>query len=96
MSVIGASSEAEIWNRAIRPDIGDLSAEAARDLLRLTIADTDRERIRNLSEKAHSGKLSQEESMELEGYLNVGSTLEFLKAKARLSLKEAQDGGHAH
>jgi hypothetical protein len=87
MGAIAASTEAEIWNRTIRPDLGDLSAEAARELLRLALSEDDNIRVRELSEKANGGELAAEEAQELEHYLNVGRTLEFLKAKARLSLQ---------
>ena len=39
--------------------------------------------------KANAGTLTADEDRELEQYLNVGRTLEFLKAKARLSLRDA-------
>ena len=81
-----AATEAEIWSRTIRPGVGDLSPEAAREWLRLRICDADAERVRELSEKAHVGQLTATEERELDNYLNVGRTLEFLKAKARLSL----------
>jgi hypothetical protein len=80
-------TEADIWSRTIRPGIGDLSPEAAREWLRLRISDVDAERVRELSQKANAGQLNAAEERELENYLNVGRTLEFLKAKARLSLR---------
>ena len=83
-----SGSEAEIWNRAIRPDIGDLTDSGARDLLRLSLASDDRERVSELSRKANAGALSSEETQELDYYLSVGRALEFIKAKARLSLRE--------
>ena len=49
-----SATEAEIWNRAIRPEIGDLSPAAARELLRLHMADDDAERVRELSGKANA------------------------------------------
>jgi hypothetical protein len=42
-----------------------------------------------LSSKANAGTLTAGEDRELEQYLNVGRALEFLKAKARLSLRDA-------
>lgn len=86
MSGAAATTETEIWSRAIRPDIGDLSSEGARELLRLRLAEVDTERVSELSRRANTGSLSPGEDRELEYYLNVGRTLEFLKAKARLSL----------
>lgn len=82
-------TEVEIWSRAIQPETGDLSAAAARELLRLRLADADHERVRALSSRANAVALSRDEAQELDNYLNVGRALEFLKAKARLPLREA-------
>jgi hypothetical protein len=87
MSAEASVTEAEIWSRTIRPGEGDLSPEAAREWLRLQLSGADVERVRELSSKANSGQLTGTEERELENYLNVGRTLEFLKAKARLSLR---------
>ena len=89
MSATVALTETEIWNRTIRPEVGDLSAEAARELLRLRLSDDDVARVRELSGKANTGALAAEEAQELDHYLNVGRALEFLKAMARLSLRES-------
>jgi hypothetical protein len=92
MTTDSSAIEAEIWNRTIRPGVGDLSPEAAREWLRLQLSDADAERVRELSRKANSGQLTAAEERELESYLNVGRTLEFLKAKARLSLRDNAAG----
>jgi len=84
-----AVTEVEIWSRAIQPESGSLSAAAARELMHLRLADADQARVRELSSKANAGSLTAEETQELDYYLNVGRALEFLKAKARLSLREA-------
>jgi hypothetical protein len=81
-------TEVEIWSRAIQPESGNLPAAAARELLRLRLADEDQRRVRELSSKANSGSLNGGETQELDYYLNVGRALEFLKAKARLSLRD--------
>lgn len=86
MSVKNPITETEIWSRIIRPEKGDLSADGARDWLKLQLSEKDRERVEELSAKANSGELTAPEDQELEHYLNVGRALEFLKAKARLSL----------
>jgi len=83
-----AATETEIWDRTIRPEVGDVSAEAGRELLRLRLCPDDVARVRRLSDKASEGVLSPEEAEELDHYLNVGRALEFLKAKARLSLRD--------
>lgn len=92
MSMDPSATEAEIWNRTIQPGVGDLSPQAAREWLRLQLSDSDIERVRELSHKANRGQLSSAEERELESYLNVGRTLEFLKAKARLSLRDHAAG----
>ena len=48
-----------------------------------------RQRVQELSAKANEGALSETETEELDNYLNVGRALEFIKAKARLSLDAA-------
>jgi hypothetical protein len=83
-----SATEAKIWSRTIRPEIGDLSPVAAREFLRWHLSDTDAECVRNLSGKANAGTLIAEEENELDFYLNVARALEFLKSKARLSLRE--------
>jgi hypothetical protein len=47
------------------------------------------ERVRELSQKAHDGVLTQDEERELDTYLTVGSVLEVLKAKAGLAIRRA-------
>jgi hypothetical protein len=86
------ATEAEIWSRTIRPEIGDLSPITAREFLRWHLSGADAERVRDLSDKANAGTLNAEEENELDFYLNVARALEFLKAKARLSL---QDQAHS-
>lgn len=89
MSTSPEITEADIWSRAIQPENGVLSPEAAREWLRLRLPKADLDRVRELSHKANVGALSPEEDHELQTYLNVGSVLEFLKAKARLSLSKS-------
>ena len=86
------ATEVEIWRRTIRPDFGDLAPEEARVVLRWALSPADRERVQELSGKASEGLLTEEESAEMDSYLTVGSALEFLKAKARLSLRRGNLG----
>ena len=87
MSIATRETEAEIWSRTIEPEQGNLSAEAAQALLALKLPPADVERVNLLSSRAASGALTPQETRELDNYLNVGRTLELLKAKARLSLR---------
>ena len=84
-----ASSEAAIVGRLIRPDRGDFSPEAARELLSLRFDGEDQERMRELSLKAQDGTLTASEQAEVENYRRVGYWLGILWSRARLSLKRA-------
>ena len=47
-------------------------------------------RADELAAKARTGGLASEEERELDDYVAIGGALEFLKSKARLSLKRAR------
>lgn len=91
MSVVMPNSEAAIWSRALHPEQGDLSPEAARSILRIQLSATDHSRVNELAAKATEGTLTEPEERELDSYRNVGRLLELMKSKARRSL--ARDGG---
>lgn len=82
-------TEAAIVGRLIKPDHGDFSPEAARELLSLRFGEDDQVRMRDLSRKAQDGDLSESEQAEVENYRRVGYWLGILWSKARLSLKNA-------
>src|SRR5437588_472003 len=86
MSIPVAESAADIWARAIKPENGDLTPEAARFFLRVGLSDVDTQRLKDLSAKAREGSLSSEEARELDRYLEFGWFFDYLKSKARLSL----------
>lgn len=65
----------------------------AREFLRWHLTEADPQRIGDLSGRANAGTLSAEEENELDFYLNVARALEFLKAKARLSLQGQTHSG---
>jgi hypothetical protein len=90
MSATSPITESEIWMRVIEAEKGDLSAEAAREWLRLRLSNADVERVRDLSQKADEGELTKQEERELDAFLHVGTVLELLQAKARLSLKKTK------
>ena len=89
MSTI-ADAESAILERAITADNESWSPEAARAILAFKLADADLRHADDLAAKARSGILTDEERQHLENYLHVGRIVEFMKAKALLSLK-AQD-----
>ena len=78
---------AAILNRLIEPETADLSAAAARWLLRLDFQETDHERMAVLSAKAQSGTLTTEERAELGEYLRIADLLAVLQSKTRRSLR---------
>jgi hypothetical protein len=84
-----SSNEAAIVGRLIKPDQGDFSPAAARELLSLRFGDDDQARMRELSLKAQEGTLTASEEAEVENYRRVGYWLGVLWSRARLSLKRA-------
>lgn len=89
MSVTAPNSEAAIWSRALHPEEGDLSPEAARSILGIHLSETDLTRLGELAEKSRNDALTPSEEQELESYRNVGRLLEVMKSKARRSLAGA-------
>src|SRR5271155_5368477 len=83
------ANEAAIVGRLIKPDRGDFSPDAARELLSLQFGPEDQTRMRELSLKAQDGTLTVVEQAEVENYRRVGYWLGVLWSKARLSLKRA-------
>lgn len=79
----------EILARTLRAKKADLSEDAARSLLALKLVESDRDRVHQLTTKARSGSLSDQERAELDEYEQVASLMELLQSKARLSLKRA-------
>jgi hypothetical protein len=82
-------NEAAIVGRLIKPDRGDFSPEAARELLGIQFDEVDQARMRELSQRAQAGTLSDAEQAEVECYRRVGYWLGILWSKACLSLKHA-------
>lgn len=81
------NSSSAIWQRTIETRTSRLDPAAARAFLRLKVSQTDLRRADELAAKARAGKLSAAEEHELEDYRTVGTALEFLKSKARLTLE---------
>ena len=72
------SIEAAIVGRLIKPDHGDFSPEAARELLSLRFDDEDQARMRELSRKAQQGTLTAADQTEVENDRRVGYWLGIL------------------
>ncbi len=87
MNTILADAENAILERAITADNESWSPEAARAILAFRLADADMRRADELAAKARGGAITDEDRQQLENYLRVGRLVEFMKAKALLSLK---------
>jgi hypothetical protein len=83
------SREAEILARAIQPEAGGLTKDAARCIMAIKLPDADRDRVNELAAKARAGARTDQERSELDDYERIASLLQLLQSKARLSLKQA-------
>ena len=87
--MIAENTASAIWQRTIESGPSSLDPAAARALLQLKFSRPDLQRADELAAKARADSLTAGEERELEDYRAVGTALEFLKSKARLSLKRA-------
>ncbi|HEV7406038.1 MAG TPA: hypothetical protein VGO11_24040 [Chthoniobacteraceae bacterium] len=87
MSTTTDSRETAIWRRVIRPETAGWTRAGAEAILQLDFQEGDQERMVELLERAKGGELSEDEARELENYRHVGTTLELMQSRARLSLK---------
>ncbi|MGI8744880.1 MAG: hypothetical protein ACR2NN_20375 [Bryobacteraceae bacterium] len=89
--VITPNTEAAILSRIIQSDERELTPEVARYVLSMKLPSTDEERVNELSAKARSGSLTENETRELDSYLHIGTLLGVMQAKARRLLKIEPD-----
>lgn len=80
---------AEILARAVEPQTGDWSREAADAIGRVKLSEFDTQRVNDLAAKAREGTLSADERSELDEYERVASLIELLQSKARRSVKSS-------
>jgi len=90
---MATSTESEILAEVIAPHQGDLSVEVAHSFLSWKFTDEAVARMTSLAERNGRGAITAEERQELENYLRVGSLINLLQAKARLSLSSAGRSG---
>lgn len=86
-------TEAEILSEIIAPDQSTWPEASAREILSLQFNPQAIDRMNNLAEKNRRGELTEAERSLLESYQRVGSFLNLLQAKARLSLARSHDSG---
>jgi hypothetical protein len=84
------TSEVAILGRLIRPDDGDLRAEAAEALLAIRFDSQALDRMHELTVKNQQDELSPKEKAEMENYRRVSFLLDLIHSKARRSLKKPQ------
>jgi hypothetical protein len=82
-------SESDILAEVIAADVGDLSPDVAQSLLRWKFTDRAVARMTELADRNNKGTITLPQREDLEKYLRVGSLLNIVQAKARLSLKPA-------
>jgi hypothetical protein len=80
--------ELDILARIVRPEAADLSASAARALLKLHFDADDRDRMRALLAKNQDDALSELERQQMRGYEVIDHLLDQIHAKARRSLRK--------
>jgi hypothetical protein len=79
--------ETAILTRAIQPNNHNLSAAAARAILRIQLDPHDLQRLHELLVKNQEGALTAAERSELDSHLHVGMLLDLLQAKAHAALR---------
>lgn len=85
------NTEAAILARIIQSEDKELTSAVARYLLSMRLPLTDEARVNELSAKARSGLLSDNEKQELESYLHIGVLLGVMQSKARQCLSDPAD-----
>jgi hypothetical protein len=82
--------EAAIWARLIQSQPEDLTRDTARYLLSLGFAESDRDRMQELADKAQAGVLPENEAAEFDSYLHIGNLLAVMQSKARVVLADSR------
>jgi hypothetical protein len=81
------------WSGVMSPALDKLKPEAARALLELKFTKAQLARMHELSGLSKQGRLTEEQSAELEKYLQLGHMLTLLHSKARMALKKGTPRG---
>jgi hypothetical protein len=89
MSESSTVTESDIFAEVIPSAEEGLAPEVARSLLQWRFTERAVQRMNELAERNRQGTISTSEREELEKYLRVGSFVNIVHARARLSLKSA-------
>jgi hypothetical protein len=85
---VSNSKEAAIIARMIHPEKDDLPDDIARGLLRLSLDQSDLDRLHELVVKNQDDGLTRAEKTELETYLRISLLVDLMHAKALCTLKK--------
>jgi hypothetical protein len=83
-------TESDLLADIIDPEEGDLPADVARFVLRWKFGARAARRMNTLADRNSKGTITDAERQELERYLRVGSFINLVQAKARLSLQRSK------
>ena len=86
-------TEAEILTQVVAPEEPGLPQEAAMAILNLRFNQAALDRMHELAERNNLGTMTDVDRAEMERHLRVGSFLDLIQAKARLSLQNAGSSG---
>jgi hypothetical protein len=86
MSATSPISEADIFADVIGPDDEKLTPDVAKSILQWKFTDRASRRMSDLADRNNKGTITVAEREELERFLRVGSFINIVQAKARLSL----------
>jgi hypothetical protein len=86
--MLNTESETQILQRLVGLEANSLSPEVAEQLLKVGFSETDQLRIDELSARAQGNSLNSVEQEQLDGYINVGHFIAFVRSKARKAIKD--------
>ena len=84
------ATELDILSDVISPKRATLQPDVARSILKWKFPAKSVTLMNRLARRNSSGKITPEEREELERFLRVGSLINLMQAKARLSLRHAK------
>ena len=86
-------TESDILSDVIASKRGDLNPEVAKSVLKWKFTARAVRRMNHLAERNRKGTITDAEREQLQRYLRVGSLINLIQAKARLSLQSAGQTG---
>lgn len=87
MSETSTITEVDIMSDVIAPERGDLPPDVAASILGWKFTDRATARMTELADRNNRGSITPPEREELDKYLRVGSFINVVQAKARVSLR---------